>query len=121
MKILRLFGCFFPTLLSDEACFALFCSTDEDYGPLSWILIAWVPDGCRVRDKMLYSSSREDIKFTLGLGYFKSEYGANQLSDITWEAYEKSLRKDFDMDLLTETEKLVLEEKVRIAYVFGLK
>lgn len=95
-----------------EACFALFCASDEDYGSLPWILIAWVPDGCRVRDKMLYSSSREDIKLSLGLGYFKSEYGANQIGDITWEAYENSLKKEFSPDLLTETERLVLEEKV---------
>eukprot|EP01040_Poterioochromonas_malhamensis_P000587 gene587-627_t len=98
-------------LSETEACFAVFCLTDEDHVSLSWLLLAWVPDGCRVRDKMLYSSSREDIKFSLGLGYFKSEYGANQLSDILWEAYQNSLRKDFDVDLLTETERLVLEEK----------
>ncbi len=102
------------SLSETEACFAVFCLTDEDHVSLSWLLLAWVPDGCRVRDKMLYSSSREDIKFSLGLGYFKSEYGANQLSDILWEAYQNSLRKDFDVDLLTETERLVLEEKVRL-------
>lgn len=100
------------SLSETEACFALFCNSDENHGPLEWTLVAWVPDGCRVRDKMLYSSSREDLKQYLGLGYFKSEYGANQLSDITWEFYQNSLRNITTSDVLTETERLILEEKV---------
>jgi twinfilin-like protein len=103
------------SLNETEASFLLFCSTDDEKGSLSWILIAWVPDGCRVRDKMLYSSSREDLKYSLGLGYFKSEYGTNSLSDINWEIYEKSLKVDFDPSILTETERLVLEEKVCVS------
>jgi twinfilin-like protein len=100
------------SLTATEACFAIYCLTDDSSGPLSWCLIAWVPDGCRVRDKMLYSSSREDIKFSLGLGYFKSEYGASEFNEITWDSYQNSFKRDFDPDILTETERLVLEEKV---------
>jgi hypothetical protein len=46
-------------------------------GAYSWVLIAWVPDNARVRDKMLYSSSRDDLKRALGLGYFRGEFYAN--------------------------------------------
>lgn len=99
------------TLSENEACFSLF-STSNNTESQQWILVAWVPDGCRVRDKMLYSSSREDLKRSLGLGYFKAEYGASEISDITWDQYMQSQRKDVDVSVLTESERLILEEKV---------
>ena len=34
----------------------------------SWILVSRIHDNCNVRDKMLYSSSREDLKRSLGVG-----------------------------------------------------
>lgn len=94
-----------------EAVFGIFNATDGD-GAQSWVLVVWIPEGCRVRDKMLYSSSREDLKKSLGLGYFKSDYGANQFEDLTWNRYLESIRKEFSIDHLTETERLILEEKV---------
>jgi twinfilin len=100
------------SLVDNQACLALFCLTDSPVDALSWTLVAWVPDGCRVRDKMLYSSSREDLKRSIGLGYFKSEYAANQRSDLTWAQYEQSLSRVMDESVLTESERLVLEEKV---------
>ena len=107
----------FNTILVDslkdtQASFALFCLTDDNADALSWAMIAWVPDGCRVRDKMLYSSSREDLKRSIGLGYFKCEYAANQRSDVTWAQFQQSQNKTFDADVLTESERLVMEEKV---------
>ena len=65
-----------------------------------------------MRDKMLYSSSKEDLKRSLGGGYFKTEYAGNVIADVTWDSYLASLERGLDVDLLTETEKLVLEEKV---------
>ena len=63
---------------------------------------------------MLYSSSKEDLKRNLGAGYFKTEFSANVLADVTWDSYLGSLERGLDSDLLTETERLVLEEKVSI-------
>lgn len=99
-------------LVENQASFALFCLTDDPVDTLSWVLIAWVPEGCRVRDKMLYSSSREDLRMNIGLGYFKGDYPANQYSDLVWTTYLESQNKEFTADVLTETERLVLEEKV---------
>ncbi len=76
------------------------------------MMLTWIPDGCRVRDKMLYSSSTQDLKRALGLGFFTSEYGANLLTDVRWESFQTFLRKDSNKDdLLSESERLVLEEK----------
>lgn len=103
-----------PTiLLSNEACFVLFCLTDDDNIALTWLLVAWVPDGCRVRDKMLYSSSREDLKRRLGLGYFKADYGISLREEVNWDLYQASTSRIVDQEILTETERLVMEEKVR--------
>ncbi|KAJ1396961.1 hypothetical protein B484DRAFT_458792 [Ochromonadaceae sp. CCMP2298] len=100
-----------------QASFALFNLTDDTgtvfTTALSWLLVAWVPDGCRVRDKMLYSSSREDLKRSLGLGYFTSEYAANTRGDLTWKQFQDSLRVGDD-DVLTEAERLVIDEKQQV-------
>lgn len=103
------------SLNDTEAAMIVYCMTD-DIAPsvgLSWILITWIPDGCRVRDKMLYSSSREDLKRKIGLGFFKGEYAANYRDDLTWMKYQESLNREISADLLTENERLLLEEKVR--------
>ena len=106
----------FDTILRDslsetQALFLIFSLADAPTDPQSWLLLCWVPDGCKVRDKMLYSSSREDLKRTLGLGYFAAEYSANLKSDVTWELFQLSQSRDFSHDILTDTERLVLEDK----------
>ncbi|RYH02966.1 hypothetical protein EON65_47440 [archaeon] len=100
------------TFVANEAVFGLFNLVDDPIAAQSWCLVVWIPEECRVRDKMLYSSSREDLRKKLGLGYFKSDYPANQYEDLTWDQYQSTLDKNFDIDVLTDTERLVLEEKV---------
>mmetsp|Transcript_6225 Transcript_6225/g.9388 ORF Transcript_6225/g.9388 Transcript_6225/m.9388 type:complete len:343 (+) Transcript_6225:92-1120(+) len=99
--------------LSDtEARLITFCIADRMSGCTpKWVLIAWVPDSCPVRDKMLYSSSREDLKKSLGLGYFVGEYYANTKSDMTWSQINEYISKDRVDVPLSLGEKLVLEEK----------
>ena len=104
------------SIADDQALFVLFRASDDSQESSPWCMVAWVPDGCRVRDKMLYSSSREDLKRSLGLGFFKSEYAANQRSDLIWSQYQQSLDRNFDANVLTESERLVLEEKVNLSY-----
>ena len=100
------------SLEDSEAAFILFCLTDDPQAAQNWLMVTWIPDGCRVRDKMLYSSSRDDLKRKIGLGYFKSEYAANYRSDISWSHYLSSLEKETSLDVLTENERLLQEEKV---------
>lgn len=120
-----------PTIFTEnEAIFGLYhandsgCGRDSSSGAggssassgrsASWILLVWIPEGCRVRDKMLYSSSRDDFKKRLGLGYFQGDFAANEVTDLTWENYQASQDRTFDPEVLTQTERLVLEEKVRV-------
>lgn len=61
---------------------------------------------------MLYSSSREDLKKSLGLGYFVGEYYANSLSDMTWNQFIEYISRERIDGPLTLKEQLILEEKV---------
>ena len=98
----------------NEACILLFCLADDVTSVSSrWLLFSWVPDTCKVRDKMLYSSSREGLKRGLGIGHFAAEYSANSLSDVTWAELTRYITKDKLDGPLTERERLILEEKVR--------
>jgi hypothetical protein len=38
------------------AAFVLFCEADEENGARRWVLVAWVPDLCRPKDKVPISS-----------------------------------------------------------------
>lgn len=59
----------------------------------------------QVRDKMLYSSSRHDLKQGLGLGFFEGEYYANVHGDMSYESFVASRRSSGSGDqLLSEAE-----------------
>lgn len=60
---------------------------------------------------MLYTSSREDLKRTLGLGYFKAEYAANVKEDLTWSQLQAHLN-DEGKAIYSASEILIKEEKV---------
>jgi twinfilin len=98
--------------LGNEATLIVFCLDSRSQGtPAKWVLLAWIPDDCKVRDKMLYSSSREDLKRSLGLGYFAGEYYANSRSDLTWAQFVDYIGRERTDGPLTMKEQLILEEK----------
>jgi hypothetical protein len=72
---------------ADEPSVFLFC-LDHTVASKQWILVSWSPDNSQVRLKMLYASSREDIKRNLGPNYFVGEYYANSVDDIAWSGYQ---------------------------------
>jgi hypothetical protein len=61
---------------------------------------------------MLYSSSREDLKRSLGLGYFVGEYYANTRADMTWDQFLEYISRERTDGPLSAKEQLILEEKV---------
>ena len=92
------------------AAFYFFCTDEAPKAGTArhWVIISWVPDLAKVRDKMLYSSSRDDLRKTLGMGYFPTDYYANEKSDMTWATYSKGLERN-DAPL-SATEQLQKEE-----------
>jgi twinfilin-like protein len=59
-------------VLGKAPMFILFCM-DPTLPTKSWILVAYVPEMARVREKMLYATARDDVKNSLGSSHFKGE------------------------------------------------
>lgn len=55
---------------------------------------------------MLYSSSRDDLKKSLGVGFFVGEYSSNDPQDASFEALQSALSKDMQDAPLTDLEKV---------------
>ena len=108
-------GSLLSSLEDNVSMLVAFCADERVAGqPCKWILIAWVPDNSKVRDKMLYSSSREDLRKALGLGYFAGEYYANSKEDMTWAQFTDYISKDKSDGPLSMKEQLILEERVSV-------
>lgn len=63
--------------VGDSPSFFVFCfEHGENEGEKKWILVAYVPESAPVRAKMLYASSREDVRKALSLASVTHEYYA---------------------------------------------
>ncbi|EPQ58361.1 actin depolymerizing protein [Gloeophyllum trabeum ATCC 11539] len=58
-----------------------------DDPPTDWLAIFYVPDSAKVRDKMLYASSRNALTKSLGSAHFTDSLFATSKADLTPEAY----------------------------------
>ncbi|KAI0054174.1 actin depolymerizing protein [Auriscalpium vulgare] len=58
-----------------------------DDPPSSWLAVHYVPDSAKVRDKMLYASTRNSLTKSLGSTHFSDTIFATSRDDITPEAY----------------------------------
>ncbi|KAG6606613.1 twinfilin-like protein [Phytophthora cinnamomi] len=95
-------------LSAEQAAFVLLCP-DTSVAALRWVLLAFVPEGVSVRDRMLYSSSRDSLKKQLGLNYFSGEFHATELSEVTWESFLEARKKQAADAPLSESERLLKE------------
>ncbi|KXN85491.1 Twinfilin [Leucoagaricus sp. SymC.cos] len=57
-----------------------------------WTAFSYVPDTAKVRDKMLYASSRSSLFKSLGSTVFTDSIYATSRTDLTAEAYQAHLR-----------------------------
>jgi len=69
-----------------EPCYILFRKDSknvvEELG-YEWFFISYVPDGSPVKSRMLYASSRDNLKKGLGYSYFTQELHASEKDEIT--------------------------------------
>ncbi|GMF50855.1 unnamed protein product [Phytophthora fragariaefolia] len=120
------------SLSAQQAAFVLLCP-DTRVAALRWVLLAFVPEGVSVRDRMLYSSSRDSLKKQLGANYFSGEFHATELvtwwsegggartgkgltssccctqSEVTWENFLEARKKQAADAPLSESERLLKE------------
>jgi twinfilin-like protein len=80
-------------------------SKRDDIQSYEWLIILYVPDKCKVREKMLYSSTVDGVKRDLGSPFFAGDYHISvkkelHYSDFNWT--HKSQRHIHSKDMYTE-------------------
>ncbi|KAI9030464.1 hypothetical protein DFJ74DRAFT_656721 [Hyaloraphidium curvatum] len=77
-----------------------------------WIVLEWVPEGARVRDKMLVAASKATLTKSLGQAAFVDSLYATTATDLSLESYKKHLESKAAGGPLSETEKMLLQVKL---------
>jgi len=74
-----------------------------------WLAIFYVPDTSKVRDKMLYASTRNSITKSLGSTHFTDSIFATSKNDVTGDAYARHLRSLAAPKPMSQREKELAE------------
>jgi twinfilin-like protein len=93
-----------PLLDPQEACYILFRMDEKSDSGHKWILYCYVPDTCKVRDKMLYAASRAPLKMALGSGFFSHDIFGTVKSDFTSSGFKSYLKMQKSAAPLTDSE-----------------
>lgn len=86
------FGAISAQLEATESCYILYRLDSSNNLGHEWVLITYVPDKAKVRQKMLFSSTKASLKMSLGGGRFAQEIHAttpvriSSLRGATWIA-----------------------------------
>jgi len=97
-----------PDLLDKEAPSFIMYRLDTDNS--QWALFCYVPDKSKVKEKMLYASTRSNLKQQLGLNYFSDEVFGTVLSDFTLDGYRHHVQSKKSEAPLTEQEQVKKHE-----------
>jgi twinfilin-like protein len=106
-----------PALLDPkDACYVLF-RTDEktQTGGYAWLLFCYVPDAAKVRQKMLYASTRAQLKLSLGSGNFAHDVFGTVKADFDRAGFAAYMRMQKSAAPLTESEEAKFTESAMSA------
>lgn len=92
-------------LEKEKPCYVLY---KLDTG--SWVLLCYVPDKAKVKEKMIYASTRFNLKQQLGLNYFTDEIFGTVPADFSLEGYRLHVTSKKMEAPLTESEQLKKNE-----------
>jgi len=81
------FGTLKAEMLPKTPCYILFRLETQANNSYQWILLAYVPDGSTVRERMLYASTRDTLKRQLGLSYFAEDIHGSAPEDFTYSTF----------------------------------
>ncbi|TPX72627.1 hypothetical protein SpCBS45565_g00281 [Spizellomyces sp. 'palustris'] len=98
----------------EEPCFVL-CRMDSTLpsGDFEWILLQYVPDYAKVRDKMLYASTKATLTKELGDSKFVDTLYGTTPGEMSLDGYRKHIaHKEADVPL---TEREIEAQAVRLA------
>ena len=118
-------------LVENEPCYVLCRTDDETSRGFKYMLFCFVPDYGKVRQKMLYASSRTALRQGLGADNFSEEIFGTEIDDFTAAGYERYLEHKNSENPLTEKEIKLKEEREygvfeggagsSVAYVHGVQ
>jgi len=92
-----------PSLLEvDKPCYIIF---RLDSPTAQFALFCYVPDKAKVKEKMLYASTRSNLKQQLGLNYFVDEVFGTVKNDFSVEGYRHHCQSKKSEAPLTEQEQ----------------
>jgi len=99
---------YIPGLLDDGVpCYVIY-KTDSDQ--VQFILFFYVPSKSKVKDKMLYASTRSNLKQGLGNNYFADEVFGDSANDFSSEGYKHHVESKKTEAPLTEQERIKRNE-----------
>jgi len=95
---------------TNEACYFLYRTDIECDGGYQWALFCYVPDRCKVRQKMLYASTRAELKLSLGSGCFIYDIFGTVPDDFSHKGFDAYVTMQKSDAPLTESEEARLAE-----------
>ncbi|RCI02509.1 Twinfilin-1, partial [Rhizopus stolonifer] len=104
---------FIETYLDTHTPAYIFVRYDEKGtgGEYKWLFLCYVPDNAKVRDKMLYASTRATLTKELGDYRFTDSVYGTEKKEFTWEGYKKHLAHKAAEAPLTRREQELAEIK----------
>eukprot|EP01097_Dermamoeba_algensis_P008044 TRINITY_DN521_c0_g1_i1.p1 TRINITY_DN521_c0_g1~~TRINITY_DN521_c0_g1_i1.p1 ORF type:complete len:279 (-),score=54.64 TRINITY_DN521_c0_g1_i1:308-1144(-) len=94
-----------------KPCYVLLKLETKNDGGFEWMLISYVPDGSPVKERMLYASTRDTVKKSLGSSCFTEDLFASSPGDVTYDACQEAVSKKHYEGPLTQTEIITRMEK----------
>jgi len=102
-----------------EPCFILFRLDDKNAQGNLWVMMCYVPDKAKVREKMTYASTRSNLRKQLGSTYFSSEIFGTVVGDFNRQGYKQFVAMQKSDNPLTWTERQSIQEKEQGVFVGG--
>ncbi|CAG8503939.1 4421_t:CDS:10, partial [Acaulospora colombiana] len=91
-------------------CYILYrLDSRSSSGDYEWLFLAYVPDESKVRDKMIYASTRATLTKELGDYRFVDSMYGNKIDEFTLEGYHKHKQHQQAEAPLTQREKELAE------------
>jgi len=84
--------------------YIVFRLDSKNLSGFEWFLIAYVPDGSPVKERMLYASTRETFKRQLGLSYFNGELYGSTPEELNYDSFKANQEKGKTEGPLTDKE-----------------
>ncbi|KAI9270623.1 hypothetical protein BDA99DRAFT_596203 [Phascolomyces articulosus] len=80
-------------------------------GKYNWLFVSYVPDNAKVRDKMIYASTRASLTKELGDNHFTDSIYGTSKDDVSYDGYKKHVAHKKADAPLTQRERELEEIK----------